>query len=94
MIPEKSPVWEELESLIEKISPEFKTNLQVLTSDNLTEVDLRTALLMRCGFTTSQMAVLLNRTKTTISSRRSYLSSKIFPENPTSKAIDRIIHRI
>ncbi|MCM1093602.1 MAG: hypothetical protein NC421_06565 [Lachnospiraceae bacterium] len=94
MIPEQSPVWEELESLIEKISPEFKTNLQVLTSDNLTEVDLRTALLMRCGFTTSQMAVLLNRTKTAISSRRSYLSSKIFSENSTSKAIDRIIHRI
>ena len=93
-ISEDNPFWANLEELIKSISPEFKTKLTVLTCSNLSITDFRTALLIRCGITPSQLTIILRRTKTTVSSRRGRLLSKILRDNSDKKSIDAIIRII
>lgn len=84
-------LWQQLESVIQEVSPDFKKNLQLLTSGKLTTHDLHTALLIKCGVLPSQMMTLLGRTKGTISSRRESLCYKVFDEKLGTKVIDGII---
>lgn len=88
---ENDSLWKELEQTILAISPDFKVNLHLLTGKKMTSTDYQTAILIRYGITPSQMALLLNRTKTTIASRRESLCMRIFGENLGTKAIDGII---
>lgn len=85
------PLWEELEAIVLQSSPQFKTNLNLLTTGHLTSHDLHTALLIKCGMQPTQMAVLLGRSKSTIATRRETLCIKIFDEKLGTKAIDSII---
>lgn len=86
-----SKLWTELEATIQQCSPKFLSTLQLLANGKLTRTDLRTAILIKFGISPSQMAVLLNRTKGTISSRRESLCRKIFDENLGLKTIDGVI---
>lgn len=88
---ESDPLWDELEKAVTKCSPKFKANLQLLVGGKMNSFDLHTALLIKCGVTPTNMAILLNRTKGTISSRRESLSLRIFGEKKGSKVIDGII---
>lgn len=88
---ESDPLWEELEKIVMDCSPKFKANLQLLVGGKMNSFDLHTALLIKCGVTPTNMAILLNRTKGTISSRRESLSLRIFGEKKGSKVIDGII---
>lgn len=85
------PLWEELEAIVLQSSPQFKTNLNLLTTGHLTSHDLHTALLIKCGMHPTQMAVLLGRSKSTIATRRETLCIKILDEKLGTKAIDSII---
>lgn len=85
------PLWEELEAIVLQSSPQFKTNLNLLTTGHLTSHDLHTALLIKCGMQPTQMAVLLGRSKSTIATRRETLCIKILDEKLGTKAIDSII---
>lgn len=90
-ISDDDPLWEELEAIVLQSSPQFKTNLNLLTTGHLTSHDLHTALLIKCGMQPSQMAVLLGRSKSTIATRRETLCLKILDEKLGTKAIDSII---
>lgn len=87
-------IWNELEDIVIKASPDFKYNLHLLTLSHLTEIDFHTALLIKCHIQPSQMAILLGRTKGTIVSRRESLSLKIFGEKMGTKVIDSIIRSL
>lgn len=84
-------LWDELEDAVLKASPNFKSNLTLLTLGRFTSIDIHTALLIKCQVLPSQMAVLLNRSKGAIVSRRENLCIKIFDEKLGTKIIDGII---
>ncbi len=88
---ENDEIWKELENIVLQSSPNFISNLRILTLGNLTSIDLRTALLVKCGIKPSQMTVLLGRSNGAIVSRRESLCIKIFGKNEGVKMIDNII---
>lgn len=90
-IPDSDSPWEELAQLVAVDSPDFRTRLNTLTYCKITDSEFRIALLIRCGITPSSMAILLNRTKSTISSRRSTLSYKIFGSENNIKMLNSLI---
>lgn len=90
-IKENDGLWSELEETVLKVSPRFKTNLNLLTLGKLTVLDLHTALLIKCGIKPSQMTILLGRSNGAIISRRESLCVKIFDEKLGVKVIDKVI---
>jgi tetratricopeptide (TPR) repeat protein len=91
-IKDDDELWGKMEAAVLGCAPNFKTHLQLLTGGKLSRSDYRTALLIRCGITPSEMAIVLGRSKGTISSRRESLCYKVFDEKLGTKAIDSIIH--
>lgn len=91
VIPEQSPLWKKLENAVTESSPNFKSNLHLLTGGKLSVQDYRLALLIKCGVTPTQLISLLGRTKGTISYRRETLCYRVFEEKLGSKVIDGII---
>ena len=90
-IKEQDPLWNELETTLLKFYPDFKTNLQVLLRGRLSLSELQTSILIKYGVSPNQMAILLNRSKNTIVSRRNTIGLKIFDEKMPPKIIDSII---
>ena len=90
-ITDKENLWNDMEVLIEKISPGFKYRLLILTDGKLTAAELKVALLIKLGFSPSQTAILINRSKNTVSSQRASLAKKIMGAKQSSKMIDPII---
>lgn len=90
-IKDNDPIWHELEELILSISPQFKSNLQILLNGKLTTNDYHTAMLVKCGVAPTQMASLFGRSKGTITSRRETMCKKITGENLGTKVIDSLI---
>lgn len=84
-------LWNDLEQLICAVSPNFRSQLMILTDNRMTVTDYQLALLMRCRFTITQIATLLNRSKNTISTRRISLSQKIFGKGGNAKSADNLI---
>ncbi len=90
-IKDQDSIWIELENIILKSSPKFRVNLNLLTSGNLTTLDLHTALLIKCGIKPSQMTTLFGRSNGTIVSRRETLCVKVLDKKSGVKVIDAII---
>jgi hypothetical protein len=84
-------LWDLIEGTVLACSPDFKINLKLLTDGKLSLSDFRTALLIRCGITPSELSILFGRSKGAISSRRESLCYKVFDENLGVKTIDDII---
>ncbi len=91
ILQDNDPFWAELERLVLLASPEFKTNLMLLTGGKLTSIDLHTALLVKCHISPSKMSSLLGRTKSTIVSRRQSLCLRVFDKKMGIEVIDGII---
>lgn len=94
VIPESNPLWTKLELVILATSKEFKYRLQLLTGGKLKSSDYHLALLIKCGITPTQMAILVGRTKGTISYRREALCEKIFGQKLGVRVIDDIIRAL
>lgn len=93
-INDDNELWKKLESVILNVSPNFKTNLHLLTGGHLSAPYYHTALLIKCHFPTKDMAALLQKTKGTVVSRRETLCQKVFGENKGVKIIDGIIRHL
>lgn len=93
-INDDNDLWKKLESVILNVSPNFKTNLHLLTGGHLSAPYYHTALLIKCHFPTKDMAALLQKTKGTVVSRRETLCQKVFGENKGVKIIDGIIRHL
>lgn len=87
----ESKLWKELEAVILEVSPNFKTNLQLLLGGKFNSYDLQTAILIKCGVPLKNMVFLLNRSKGTISSRRESMCLRAFGQKMGAKTIDGII---
>lgn len=90
-IPHGSCVWDELLNNILKVSPRFKSNLEVLTEGQLSMVDLEIAILVKYDLSMSAITKILGRSKQAIHSRRQYLGKKIFNDNFNVKDVDALI---
>lgn len=91
VIPENDEIWTNMEEVILKQSPEFKTRLYLLTGDKLKEDAYRMTLLIKYGMNPTELSILLGRTKGAISSRRGYTCEMIFGQKLGAKVMDDII---
>lgn len=86
-----SSLWSELEEIINTAAPTFLPRLRFLTGGKLTENDTRISMLIKCGFTPTQLSTLLCKTKGTISYHRETLCMKAFDQKLGVKTFDDII---
>lgn len=95
MISERQRIDEEtfdkLKRTVLEASPKFIDNLKILTQNRLTELDLQTALLIKCGFKPSEMTVLLARSNGAIIYRRNTLATKVFGHTESVDVVNGII---
>lgn len=87
-------IWNELETIITTSYPKFKYRLQVLADGSLPENDFQLCMLIRCGFSPKEIAILLGRTNGAITYRRKKLSKKLFGEELKLDLFDDIILRL
>lgn len=85
------PLFNELEKMVAHYFPNFKSSLIFLTNGNITKSEINVSLLVKCGFMPSEMAKLLNKTISTIGSRRESIAYKIYGEKMSVKTIDAIM---
>lgn len=93
-IPSSTPIWSEVEHLVVSIFPRFKQSLTLLLRGQLKDTELQTALLIKCGFTTTQMSYLLAISPNAVVSRREALGKKMFDKKINIKAVDAIIRSL
>lgn len=91
ILDEDDEIWQDIEDFIKSTSPHFKEKLQMLTVGKLRDSDYQLALLIRMGFTPVQVSILLNRTKTTISTRRKALCDRINDDKIDTQSLDKLI---
>lgn len=87
----KDDMWEKIETAVLRVAPEFKSTLNILTLDKMTDREYQVALLMRCGIKPKEISSLLSRGKSAITDRRRALSQKIFGDNAEKGALDNLI---
>lgn len=91
VIIENSKLWGKLESLVISVSPNFHYHLQLLTGEPIKPRYLHICLLIKCHVSPSDMAILLGKSKGTLSSHRGSLCRKIFGVNLGAKTFDDLI---
>jgi hypothetical protein len=91
VIPTNSHIWDDLETLVVKTSPNFKYNLRLLTGGNLKPTDLRLALLIKCNISPTNISTLVGRAKATIAYQRKNLCMKVYDQYLDAGTIDDII---
>lgn len=94
VLAENSKLWSKLEKEINAVSPKFRSKLTLLSGGKLSEQELHTAILIRCGVKPSQMSILQARAHGTIVSRRHALGIKLLGEKKDTKTIDLIIRML
>ncbi len=87
-----SSLLKDLEQVIHKCHPSFKTNLYTITEGKMTLLEYETALLMKCGFSTTDISVLLCRSKSAITQRRESLAQKIVGFSVDKKTLCHVIN--
>ena len=91
IISDSNPLWDDLENIVLKSSPDFKNRLNILTGGNLKRSDLLISILIKCGISSTNMAILIGRTKATITYRRKCIGKRILDQNADLEIIDKII---
>lgn len=90
-IVENSDIWEELGKAVEQSSPEFRIKLQTLLGGRLKQREYQLALLIKCGFTPTDLTTLMARSKGTISNQRSGLCRRLTGHEGSAQMADIII---
>lgn len=83
--------WEDLEQAVLAVSPDFIQNLNILSGGKLSSFDIHTALLMKCGMSSSHIATLCGRRVNTISTRRKSICKRLFDEKIRLSDLDKLI---
>lgn len=91
IINESNPLWNELEKTVEESSPKFKSNLYVLAGGDIKASDLHMALLIKCGVSPANIAMLVGRSKSTITFRRKDMGKKFFDRDMDANTVDELI---
>ena len=94
MIPEASPLWGELHSVIVEASPNFDRRLQLLSPGKIKGDAYRIMLLIKCGVTPTQLSVLIGRTKGALSNRRRILGLKFTDSEISPAMFDNLVYAL
>lgn len=94
MIPETSPLWDELHSVIVEASPNFDRRLQLLSPGKIKTDAYRIMLLIKCGVTPTQLCVLIGRAKGTLSTRRRILGLRFTDSEISPTMFDNLIYAL
>ena len=94
MIPEASPLWGELHSVIVEASPNFDRRLQLLSPGKIKGDAYRIMLLIKCGVTPTQLSVLIGRTKGALSNRRRILGLKFTDIEISAAMFDNLVYAL
>lgn len=87
----KNTLIRELEEAIDTSSPDFKAKMSLLSDDKMSRREYEVALFIRAGIAPKDIAVLLGRTKSTITDRRTSLAKKIFWTAGKNNDLDKLI---
>ncbi len=90
-IPENSKMWTMLKEAVEKSSPGFVVRVSLLLGRSARQDEQHIVLLAKCGFTPTEMTILLGKTKGTLSNRRATLCRLMFDEKLGAAAVDKLI---
>ena len=81
--------WEKIFNLIDGFYPHFRDTLYSLCK--ISDIEIKVCVLIKIGFTPTEIAILTSSSKSNISSIRSRLYTKIFKKNGVSKDLDEFI---
>ena len=93
-IPDASPLWGELHSVIIEASPNFDRRLQLLSPGKIKGDAYRIMLLIKCGVTPTQLSVLIGRTKGALSNRRRILGLKFTDIEISAAMFDNLVYAL
>ncbi len=93
-IPDASPLWGELHSVIIEASPNFDRRLQLLSPGKIKTDAYRIMLLIKCGVTPTQLCVLIGRAKGTLSTRRRILGLRFTDSEISPTMFDNLIYAL
>ena len=91
VISDCNPLWNDIENVILKSSPDFKYRLNILAAENLKKSDFNIVLLIKCGITPSNISTLIGRSKGTVTYRRRTIGLKVLGRDVDLGTIDNII---
>lgn len=94
VIPDTSPLWGELHSVILTASPNFDRRLQLLSPGKIKTDAYRIMLLIKSGVTPTQLCVLIGRAKGTLSTRRKILGLKFTDNEISPTMFDNLIYAL
>ena len=94
VIPDTSPLWGELHSVILTASPNFDRRLQLLSPGKIKTDAYRIMLLIKCGVTPTQLCVLIGRAKGTLSTRRRILGLKFTDNEISPTMFDNLVYAL
>ena len=83
--------WVKLQDAVNSAFPEWKQNLNILGGANFTPEAIKTMLLIKCGCSPSELALLLSITKGSVSSRRAEISKKLLGDKYPLQIVDSVI---
>ncbi len=93
-IPDASPLWGELHSVIIEASPNFDRRLQLLSPGKIKTDAYRIMLLIKCGVTPTQLCVLIGRAKGTLSTRRRILGLRFTDSEISPTMFDNLVYAL
>lgn len=93
-ITQTSTIMRDLEHVVHECRPSFKADLCTITEGRMTQLEYETALLMKGGFSTTEISVLLGRSKSAISQRKESLAHKIAGFSIGKRALDNVISNL
>ena len=90
-LPPDATIWQDLKKLAGEVWPGLQDKLNMLAGARIKEKDYRLCLLIKLGFSPTDITILSGRTKGTISSRRARLCKEILGENAGANGFDIVI---
>lgn len=93
-IPDTSPLWGELHSVIIEASPNFDRRLQLLSPGKIKTDAYRIMLLIKCGVTPTQLSFLIGRAKGTLSTRRRILGLRFTDSEISPTMFDNLVYAL
>ncbi len=94
VIPDKSPLWEQLRTVVSNASPNFDRHLRLLSDSKIKPIDYHILLLVKCGVTPKQLCVLMAKSKATLSYHRKTIGIKWLGNEVDPRLFDNLIYSL
>ena len=94
VIPDKSPLWEGLRTVVSNASPNFDRHLRLLSDGRIKPIDYHILLLVKCGVTPKQLCVLMAKSKATLSYHRKTIGIKWLGNEVDPRLFDNLIYSL